>query len=343
MTEHPSEYLWDGSGDPDPEVVRLEALLGPLGHAGTRPEWPPLRAEVERRVPPRPVVQALLLGLTAAAVLCLVAGSAWFASSQRRAGWAVETLAGRPAIDGKSLEAGDRLRTGTWLETGEASKARVSVGQIGRVDVDPNTRLQLVESGGRNHRMALRRGTIHAQIWAPPKQFVVDTPSAVATDLGCAYTLEVDEEGAGIVRVTAGWVGFEYNGRESFIPQEAVCLTRPGVGPGTPYYEDAPAGYAQALTILDFSPGSDPRRSAALEAVLSLSRKRDALTLWHRLTRGTTDERRRVFDRMARLVPPPDGVTLDAILRADRRATDRWWNALGLDDASWWRVWVREW
>jgi hypothetical protein len=45
---------------------------------------------------------------------------------------------------------------------------------------------------------------------------------------------------------------------------------------------------------------------------------------------------------MAALVPPPDGVTLDAVLRGDRRATDRWWNALGLDDASWWRLWTRD-
>ena len=158
---------------------------------------------------------------------------------------------------------------GTWLETGETGKARVTVGEIGRVDVDPNTRLQLVEARGREHRMALEKGTIHAQIWAPPKFFVVDTPSAVATDLGCAYTLQVDASGAGLVRVTSGWVGFEFKGRESFIPQEAVCATRPGVGPGTPYYEDAPSGYAAALTILDFGLPGDAARAAALQTVLS--------------------------------------------------------------------------
>ena len=145
------------------------------------------------------------------------------------------------------------------------------------------------------------------------------------------------------VRVTSGWVGFAYKGRESFIPQGGVCLTRPGVGPGTPYYDDAPAGYAAALSTLDFGTPGDPQRSAALETVLSSARQRDALTLWHLLTRGTLDERGRVYDRMAALVPPPDGVTKDAVLRRDRRATDRWWNALGLDDASWWRLWIRDW
>jgi hypothetical protein len=341
MTDHRSDYLWDRSGEADPDVAHLEEVLGALRHRGSLPALPP------RRSAPVPAsrlrLRAVFLGLTAAAMVCLIAGAAWFAVGQRRMGWAVERLAGQPAIDGQALDASSRLRRGTWLETGETGKARVTVGQIGRVDVDPNTRLQLVEARGREHRMALQHGTIHAQIWAPPKFFVVDTPSAVATDLGCAYTLEVDPSGAGLVRVTAGWVGFAYRGRESFIPEQAVCRTRPTVGPGTPYYEDAPTGYADALTILDFGPANDPGRAAALETVLSAARRRDALTLWHLLTRGTTDERRRVYDRMAALVPPPSGVTVDAVLRSDRRATDRWWNALGLDDASWWRIWMREW
>ena len=341
MTEPGSDYLWDGSGEPDPGVAHLEEVLGALRHRGTIPALP-RRDSRTVHSPLRRGVRALFLGL-AAAVVCLVAGAAWFAAVHQHRGWAVERLAGMPVIDGQALEASGRLRRGTWLETGDAGKARVTVGQIGRVDVDPNSRLQLVRSRGWEHRMALQQGTIHAQIWAPPKFFVVDTPSAVATDLGCTYTLTVDPSGAGLVRVTSGWVGFEHAGRESFIPEQAVCATRPGVGPGTPYYEDAPAGHAEALRILDFGSVSDPARGRALEAVLSAARKRDALTLWHLLTRGTMDERRRVFDRMAGLVPPPAGVTRDAVLRSDKRATDRWWNALGLDNASWWRLWLREW
>jgi hypothetical protein len=345
MTDDRSDYLWDRSGEPDPEVQHLEELLGTLRHRGSLPPLP------ARSALPRPEsmsrssrnLRLVFVGLTAAAMVCLVASAGWYAFVQRHAGWAVTRLAGEPVIDGKAVDADGRLMRGTWLETGDAGKARVSVGQIGRVDVDPNTRLQLVRARGREHRMALEKGTIHALIWAPPKFFVVDTPSAVATDLGCAYTLQVDPSGAGLVRVTSGWVGFEYKGRESFIPQEAVCATRPGVGPGTPYYEDAPAGYAAALTMLDFGEPGDAARAGALDTVLSSARKRDALTLWHLLKRGTTDERQRVFDRMAALVPPPAGVTKEAVLREDRRATDLWWNALGLDNASWWRMWMRQW
>ena len=262
----------------------------------------------------------------------------------------MERLAGQPVIDGKAVDESGRLVRGTWLETGETGKARVTVGEIGRVDVDPNTRLQLVEARGRAHRMALEKGTIHAQIWAPPKFFVVDTPSAVATDLGCAYTLQVDASGAGLASHER-WVGFEFKGRESFIPQEAVCATRPGVGPGTPYYEDAPSGYAAALTILDFGLPGDAARAAALQTVLSSARKRDALTLWHLLTRGTTDERRLVFDRMAALVPPPRAsqrrpscATIAAQQIAGGCARPRcasWWRQ-GCDRVSWIEIVIRD-
>ena len=44
------------------------------------------------------------------------------------------------------------------------------------------------------------------------------------------------------ISVTTGWVGFEWRGRESFIPAGAVCLTRKSLGPGTPYLRRHVAG-----------------------------------------------------------------------------------------------------
>ena len=270
-----------------------------------------------------------------------------------RSGWSVQSLAGSPVVDGAPLSGGRgdgvaagqtaRLGVGEWLVTDGASRARIAVGQIGRVDVGPNTRMQLVEARGREHRMSLTRGTIHARIWAPPKFFYVNTPSAVAIDLGCEYTLQVDDAGAGLVRVISGWVGFESNGRESFVPEGAMCATRPGVGPGTPRFEDAPPGYGEALTILDFERPDDPRRAAALDLVVSTARRRDVLTLWHLLSRGTPAERHRVYDRLATLAPPPSGVTREAVIGGDRRALDQWWGALGLPTGTWWKVFKKKW
>jgi FecR protein len=337
--DQPSDYLWDRSGAPDPEIAHLEEVLGTLRRESPLRDLP-ARTWIGRW---RSQMRPILYGLTAAAIVCLVAGAAWFSVGQPHFGWAVRTLAGVPVLDGQALDRGGRLRVGKWLETDGSSSARISIGQIGRVDVDPNSRVQLVESRGREHRMALTQGTIHARIWAPPRFFFVNTPSAVATDLGCAYTLHVDETGAGLVHVTHGWVGFEHAGRESFIPENAVCATRADVGPGTPRYDDAPEGYADALGLLDFGAADSPGRSEALDLVLSRARRRDALTLWHLLSRGTLEERGRVFDKLAGLVPPPEGVTRDAVLGGDRSAIDHWWDALGLERTTWWRLWKKKW
>jgi hypothetical protein len=331
------DYLWDGSGEPDAEVVRLETLLAPYRHE-LLPLLLPARAPAPRRV-----AAMTLQIVTAAASLALVAAAAWFAYAMRPPAWTVQTLAGSPSVGDSRSDAPATLPIGQVLTTDGGSRARLAVGSIGIVDVEPNSRVRLMTSRLGEHRMALDRGEIRARIWAPPRLFFVNTPSATAIDLGCAYTLQVDRRGWGKIRVETGWVAFEHKGRESFIPKDAMCATRPGVGPGTPCYEDAPAGMEEALTILDFSSTQDVRRPAALEAVLTSARARDALTLWHLLTRVPAGERGLVYDRMAVLAPPPQGATREAIIAGSPAALDAWWNTLGLDSASWWRFWKGPW
>ena len=277
-------YLWDGTGVPDPDVVGLEKTLGALRHRGRPPRLPEgsTAVTVERTA-------TRWRWMAAAAVLVLAAGAGWLALALRSSTWTVNSVAGAPAIGDRAVVTQARLKQGEWLVTDNQSRARIAVGGIGNVDVEPNTRVQLVEADG-EHRMALDRGTIHARIWAPPKLFFVNTRAALAVDLGCAYTLQIDEQGAGLLRVTSGWVGLEREGRDAFVPEGAVCAMR-NDGPGTPRYEDAPSGYGEALTVLDFSGLDDPRRGAALELVISTARRRDAMTLWHLLTRGTPEER----------------------------------------------------
>src|SRR5262249_37630582 len=117
----------------------------------------------------------------------------------------------------------------------------------------------------------------------------------------------------------------------------AVCATRPGVGPGTPHYDDVFASVSAALETLDFGPKTPALRDAALTRVLDNARTRDAVTLWHLLSRvDPRTERTRVFDRLAALVPPPPDVTREGIASGRRDMLDRWWERLGLGNADWW-------
>jgi hypothetical protein len=271
----------------------------------------------------------------AAAVLLVVAAlGVWWVRRgdfKNKPFWEVQQLAGAPRIGSERIGKQARLGVGEWLETDATSRAQIAVGSIGRVDIDENTRVRLLETQPTEHRLELARGKMSAMIWAPPRLFFVDTPSAVAADLGCAYTLEVDDHGAGLLRVTSGWVALELQDRESMVPAGAACKTRPGVGPGTPYFEDAAPSFSAALEDFDFG-GDAAARASALNSMLIEARARDTLTLWHLLPRVDGNDRERVYDKIASFVPPPEGVTREGVLKLDQGMLDRWKDAL---EASW--------
>jgi hypothetical protein len=122
-----------------------------------------------------------------------------------------------------------------------------------------------------------------------------------------------------------------------------VCITRPGLGPGTPHYEDTSEAFRAALTMLDVKGGSAEARATALGRVLAEARERDVVTLWHLLARVDAGERDRVFDRLTQFVPPPDGVTRDGVRAGRQDMLDAWWDKLGLGTSNWWRVWKQQW
>lgn len=250
----------------------------------------------------------LFASLALAAALAALVGSTLWRPGARE--WQVVHSSG----------ASERLRAGELIVTDRAASATITVGTIGTVDVAPGTRVRLGMGGEREYRIGLEVGTISARISAPPRLFVVDTPSSTVVDLGCAYTMTVAPAGGGEIRVTEGWTALEWKGRESLVPAGAIADTRPGVGPGTPVFADASMRLREALTAFDFREGGD----AALTVVLSEARVRDTLTLWHLLSRVGPAARRQVYDRIAALDPPPGFVARDRVLALDRAMLDRW-------------------
>ncbi|MFI5403273.1 MAG: FecR domain-containing protein [Planctomycetota bacterium] len=281
------DYLWDKSGPPDAEVERLEGLLARYRHRTRRPR---------RRL-------ALLVAAAVVAVAVLLFPRA----ETEKPAWEVTWLEG----------SGDpRLVVGSWLDTGDA-RARVKVADIGHVDLDSNTRVRLLSTNEGEHRLDLRRGKLRALVYAPPRLFLVDTPLATAVDLGCAYSLEVDDRGAGLLHVESGHVELEgRDGTASFVPRGASCRIGQG-GAGVPWFEGVPEGLL------------DPR-GEGLAAALLLSRSRDALTLWHLLARTDGDRRASVLDRLIALAPPPPDAPRDAVLRLDKEALLAWRETLPL-------------
>jgi len=214
------EYLWDGSGPPDPDVQRLERLLGPLRTTAGAADpqivrAPTCRLEADATIntvrlkahttddtydtyDSRPLGGWRTVGFLAPTLAAAAASCSWSASRGRERGRGI--VAGRQ----HPRRAADRMGV-------LAGKGRLAVGRRShRRGVDarsrsaqsaksPSARTRACGSSIRATRTISSRSKADGSTGdrRPPGQFIVDTPSATATDLGCAYTLHVDEDGRG--------------------------------------------------------------------------------------------------------------------------------------------------
>ena len=129
------DYLWDPSGTPDPEVQRLEALLGRLRSVPPLPQLPetPVRWWSLRYLTPM---------LAAAAAIIVMIGVAW-KTTRGSASWEVASMAGQPRIGSTALAGNGRIAVGQMLVTDASSRARMNVSTIGEVTIDGDSRVRL--------------------------------------------------------------------------------------------------------------------------------------------------------------------------------------------------------
>jgi hypothetical protein len=373
------DYLWDRSGPEDPEIARLERSLGmlraqdppaPLRLPATfaTPAVSVLRDGRDRDHQALPGLRRFVLPFAVAATVTLAVATVWlsFHPYGPRPSWQISRLDGMPRVASRAMsEQTGQLPVGEWLETDGQARARIRVAHIGHVDVEPDSQVGLMSTRPGNYRLRIERGALQALILAPPGQFHVETPSAIATDLGCAYRLRVDERGESELRVTSGWVSLDRpsdqqgtastNMPSSFVRSGAQCLAKPGTGPrtgpGTPFMDDVSEGFKSALRLIDFGdeqggPATDDARAAAFDRVLAEARPADAITLWHLLARldaqGSSGSgsgrgsgsasgndrayRDRLFDRLGAFAPPPKDVTREGIRAGEAGVLDRWWD-----------------
>ena len=239
--------------------------------------------------------------------------------------WNVETIAGSPKVGSTD---DSKLAVGEYLETDSRSRARIEVAEIGDVEIAPNSRVKLVGTSNNLHRLSLEVGGLHARISAPPRLFIVDTPSAAAVDLGCEYTLDVDKAGNSTLKVSTGFVALEQGGRESIVPAGAACLTMKGKGLGTPFSLDATPEFEKALRSFDFGGGG----SRAVKEIVTEANVYDIVSLWHLLSRVKTADRGIVFDALGKFVAPPAGVTREGVLNLNRSMLEKYREAV---EAAW--------
>lgn len=323
--ERLQNYLWDPAAPADPEVEAIERQAAPLGFdPAARPLTVPRRDGPRvRRSVPRHVAARLAL----AAALIIAVGSGYFlwrwTWPEGRA-WSVTSTRG---------SARENLQVGQTLVVAESDQALVGIARIGTMRVEGGGSIALRATGGLRHRLRMDRGTAHVRIWAPPMTVVLDTPSGEVIDVGCEFFLTVtDTESA--VRVLSGWVQLENSIDEILIPEGASSAMSPGRAPGVPVYDDAAPAFEAAVRSLEAGGGELAARDAA-----RFARKRDVMTLLVLADRSLPGDDV-LLKRAADLSPPPAGITVNSILRGDRRSLWRWHRSLPLPPP---KSWIRNW
>jgi len=118
------------------------------------------------------------------------------------------------------------------------------------------------------------------------------------------------------LRVEIGWVAFEGNKIESFIPAGAACVTRPDRGLGTPYFADAPDALKSSLARFDTSGDAGALKAAIAATRTSGTERSEDSTASRRWSRCRSKQCR------------------EGVLKGDGKAIGAAWNALGLGDAG---------
>ncbi len=301
--KHTDDYLWDPAGTPDPAIQSIENALRQY-------RYQPGESTPELQAEPRQRRWGRLVALAAALTLAMGLGAAW--------------LAMRPQPWRLAVEGGASVRQvgeGEVVIT-EGGTATLSVGSIGEVVVSPGSELAIVDTGSTSHRLALRRGSLRARIWAPPRFFIVDTPGGSAVDLGCIYLLHVDDAGVGTLEVQHGGVELVSGGRRITVLAGMGATIGPD-GVGVPWSLVSPPEFRRAADHVAFGQGT----AADIDMLVAAVDSREAVTLYHLLPLVDDATRQRLIERTLDLTGTA-GFRRDAVMALDSLALANWHDAI---------------
>lgn len=303
-------YAWDRSGSIDPELERWERELAPF------------RYDNRRRAAGRQAWRRFA-GAAAAAVALAVAASRLFLGPD---GIAITVASGGVSLNGKPAAPGARVQAGERVVTAHGGQAVLAMGPMGSIELKESSAIIVAASGGGRLTMKLEHGDLRARITARPYAFRVETPTAAADDMGCAYQIVTDSAGSGWLRVTEGWVRLRSRGIDSLVIEGTDAALRTESGPGVPIRKGAHAAVRSLAEKITAGSNPGPRE---LASALEHAGGEDAATLLNLLWRAPPRIAEPIYRRLAAQHPPPPAVEWKRFENRDLTAVAEWWPRLG--------------
>ena len=126
-----TDYLWDGSGSPDPEVEELERTLTPLRFPTKGWQSPVRRFPIRYRV---------YAAIAASLVLALVSGH-WLLRPVETP-WSVSGLEGNVQVGHSTAKNQGHLYVGQTVRTGNLSHATLEAEDFGQVELKADSEMR---------------------------------------------------------------------------------------------------------------------------------------------------------------------------------------------------------
>ncbi len=239
--------------------------------------------------------------------------------------WRVRGVEGQYFING-NLENSGKLSQGQTFLTGNNSKAIINVPKVGRLEVDPNTLLQLIKAKDGSNTIMLKVGMIRIVTAEDLPDLIVTIKKLNIVDYGGVYTINVDDNGSVDLKVESGDAVVNYNNVKTYVSGGYVCNILKGVKVGTPYREDAPEELKEE--VKKFDNGSN--NATSIDKIIRYARQSDAFTLFDLIKKTALLERGKLFQAIANYFPPPESVTKNGIMELDKKMLLQWW-----EDIEW--------
>lgn len=313
------QYLWDGTGTPDPLTIAIESALGAQRYSGG-----PLKIGTTRRGR-RPLVAL------AAALLLAAALAVYFLRPHRPppayADWALIASTGKPAIG----YLGPSKLPDAFVKTDASSTATLQYKQGPTVQIASSSEAVLSWSP----EVHLSRGEASVDVPMSSAPVAVGTPLLTCTLAPGSQGTVQFTDGSSRVAIKSGWAEVSTGFERLRLSDTTACDANPKSGTIWPPYRLAKDANSAALTkqIDDLLHGQgkldEKTRYMILSKALEQAQPADAELLWNLLSRVDEGQRQPIRNRLAKIVKnPPKGEAFDAVLKLDKDALEAWWNAV---------------